>query len=315
MSALRVARGFTGRDKIIKIDGGYHGHADCCWSAAGSGAVTLGIPGSAGVHRGRRRRHAAWSRSTTSTPCAAAFEQHRGEIAARDRRADRRQHGRGAAAAGLPAGAARAVRRARRAADLRRGDHRLPRRARRRAAAVRRRARPDLPGQDRGRRAAAAAIYGGRADVMDEVAPEGPVYQAGTLSGNPLAVAAGHRDAASKLDDAAYVTLEELGRALEDELGARRAPHRRRGARAARRLGVHAVLHARGGRRPGQRQASPTPRIYARFFHGMLERGLHAAAGPVRGGVHLAGPHAGGHRRPSPPPPAKCWPSSPALGK
>src|SRR5215510_3804588 len=55
MSALRLARGFTGRDKIIKVDGGYHGHADCLLVAAGSGAATLGIPGSAGVPEGAAR--------------------------------------------------------------------------------------------------------------------------------------------------------------------------------------------------------------------------------------------------------------------
>ena len=55
MSALRLARGFTGRAKIIKADGGYHGHADCLLVAAGSGAATLGIPGSAGVPEGAAR--------------------------------------------------------------------------------------------------------------------------------------------------------------------------------------------------------------------------------------------------------------------
>src|SRR5689334_12390912 len=55
MSALRLARGFTGRPKIIKADGGYHGHADCLLVAAGSGAATLGIPGSAGVPEGAPR--------------------------------------------------------------------------------------------------------------------------------------------------------------------------------------------------------------------------------------------------------------------
>src|SRR6476659_1120669 len=55
MSALRLARGFTGRDKLIKMDGGYHGHADCLLVAAGSGAATLGIPGSAGVPEGAAR--------------------------------------------------------------------------------------------------------------------------------------------------------------------------------------------------------------------------------------------------------------------
>ena len=69
MSALRVARGFTKRDKIVKIDGGYHGHSDSLLVAAGSGAVTLGIPGSAGVP-GAPSPTRSSSRSTTSTPCA-----------------------------------------------------------------------------------------------------------------------------------------------------------------------------------------------------------------------------------------------------
>src|SRR5262249_27141746 len=55
MSALRLARGFTGRAKLVKADGGYHGHADCLLVAAGSGAATLGIPGSAGVPEGAAR--------------------------------------------------------------------------------------------------------------------------------------------------------------------------------------------------------------------------------------------------------------------
>src|SRR5579871_3449634 len=55
MSALRLARGFTGKSKLIKTDGGYHGHADCLLVAAGSGAATLGIPGSAGVPEGAAR--------------------------------------------------------------------------------------------------------------------------------------------------------------------------------------------------------------------------------------------------------------------
>src|SRR5690349_24328440 len=81
MSALRVARGFTGRDKIVKIDGGYHGHADFLLVAAGSGAATLGIPGSAGVPSGA-------AKDTLLVPyndveaARSCFETNRGEIAA-----------------------------------------------------------------------------------------------------------------------------------------------------------------------------------------------------------------------------------------
>jgi 4-aminobutyrate aminotransferase-like enzyme len=67
MSALRAARGFTKRDKIVKIDGGYHGHADALLAAAGSGAVTLGIPGSAGVPKGPSPTSTPFARPSTRT--------------------------------------------------------------------------------------------------------------------------------------------------------------------------------------------------------------------------------------------------------
>ena len=109
----------------------------------------------------------------------------------RDRRTDRRQHGSGRAGRRLPRGPAGRVRPRRRAADLRRGDHRLPGRPRRRPGAVRRDARPDHASARCIGGGLPIAAFGGRADVMDVLAPLGPVYQAGTLSGNPLATAAG----------------------------------------------------------------------------------------------------------------------------
>ena len=122
--------------------------------AAGQGRLgraTLGVPDSAGVP-------AAVAAATTTLPYndAAALERCFAEAATRDRRRHRRaggrQHGLRAARAGLPRGAARALHAPRRAADLRRGDDRLPRRARRRAGALRRRARPHHARQDRRRR-------------------------------------------------------------------------------------------------------------------------------------------------------------------
>ena len=101
-------------------------------------------------------------------------------------------------------------------------------------------------------------IYGGRADIMDVVAPVGPVYQAGTLSGNPLAVAAGLATL-KRLDEHAYVTLEGLGRVLEDDLGRAIRRTGRQGAPPAGRLGVHAVLLARGGGRPDDAPSSRAP--------------------------------------------------------
>jgi glutamate-1-semialdehyde 2,1-aminomutase len=115
-------------------------------------------------------------------------------------------------------------------------------------------------------------IYGGRADIMDVVAPVGPVYQAGTLSGNPLAVAAGLATL-KRLDEHAYVTLEGLGRVLEDDLG-----------RAIRRTGVKAHVQRAGSAftlffsheevvdLTTAKQSNTE--LYAKFFHGMLERGV-----------------------------------------
>jgi hypothetical protein len=151
MSALRLARGFTGRSKIVKADGGYHGHADMLLVAAGSGAATLGIPGSAGVPE-------ATVHDTLTVPYndADAFERvlagHRGQVAADHHRAGRRQHGLRAAAPGYLERLRALCSRARRAADLRRGDDGLSRRPRRRPGPLRRRAGPHLPRQDRRRR-------------------------------------------------------------------------------------------------------------------------------------------------------------------
>ena len=138
MAALRVARGFTGRDKIVKIDGGYHGASDTLLVAAGSGIATLGIPGSAGVTAGT-------AADTLTVPwndeaaMRAVFDANAGQIAAVIVEPVCGNMGCVPPRAGLPAGAARAHARARRRPHLRRGHDRLPRRVRRRAGALRRR--------------------------------------------------------------------------------------------------------------------------------------------------------------------------------
>ena len=116
------------------------------------------------------------------------------------------------------------------------------------------------------------AAFGGKRAVMEQLAPLGPVYQAGTLSGNPLAVAAGLATL-KRLDEHAYVTLEGLGRVLEDDLG-----------RAIRRSGVKAHVQRVGSAftlffSPEEVVDLTTAKQsntehYARFFHGMLERGF-----------------------------------------
>ena len=132
--------------KIIKADGGYHGHADCLLVAAGSGAATLGIPGSAGVPEGAARDTivVAVQRSRRGRRRRCGARRHRRD----HHRAGRRQHGPRRAGARLPRGSARRSREARHAADLRRGDDRLPRRVRRRAGALQHHARPHDDRQD-----------------------------------------------------------------------------------------------------------------------------------------------------------------------
>ncbi len=288
MSALRAARGFTGRHRIIKIDGGYHGHADSLLAKAGSGVVSLGLPGSSGVTP-------AAVADTLVVPyndldaMRAAFEEHREEIAA-------------LIIEPIPANMGVVMPRPAYLPLLRAlcDEHgallifdevitgfRVARGGAQQMFGV----RPDLTclGKVAGG-GLPFGVYGGRADVMDVIAPVGPVYQAGTLSGNPVAVAAGLATL-RRLDDHAYVALEGLGRVLEDELS--RAVRRtgRDRPRAAGRLGLHPLLRPRRGRRPGQRET-----IQHRSLRQVLPRDagarLPAPPCPVRGRLRLAGAHA-----------------------
>ena len=190
MSAIRLARGFTRRDRIIKFAGCYHGHADALLASAGSGLATLGIPSSPGVPD-RARRPTRSSRTYNDLDAAAAAVERYGEgLAAIIVEPVAGNMGVVPPAPGLPRGAARALRRLRRAAVF---DEVITGfRVARGGAQERYGVLPDLTilGKIVGGGLPAAA-FGGRADVMERLAPAGDVYQAGTLSGNPLATAAG----------------------------------------------------------------------------------------------------------------------------
>ena len=214
MSALRLARGFTKRAKIIKADGGYHGHADCLLVSAGSGVATLGIPGSAGVPEGA-------ARDTIVVPYndLAAVEQALagGDIAAIIIEPVAGNMGLVAPAPGYLEGL--------RAACTKHGtllifdEVMTGFRVAYGGAQERYNITPDLTtiGKVIGGGLPAAA-FGGRADIMQVLAPLGPVYQAGTLSGNPLAMAAGLKAMEILGRPGTYERLEQLGKRLGDGL-------------------------------------------------------------------------------------------------
>jgi glutamate-1-semialdehyde 2,1-aminomutase len=272
MSALRLARGFTGRNKILKFDGCYHGHADGLLVAAGSGVATLGIPGSPGVPPG-----------TVADTLTAPYNDLRAveEVVS--------GHGRDLAAvivepvAGnmgcvLPAsGYLEALRDiTRRAGALLVFDEVITGfRLGLGGAQAQYRVTPDLTclGKIIGGGLPVGA-YGGRADIMSRVAPEGPVYQAGTLSGNPLAMAAGCAALDALRKPGAYERLSALTVRLVDGLAAAA-----KGAGAEITINCVAsmftVFFCRGPVTDyGSAKAADTAR-FARFFHGMLQRGVY----------------------------------------
>ena len=157
MSAIRLARGFTGRDVIVKFAGNYHGHVDSLLVAAGSSAATLAVPNSPGVTAGTSRDTLVLQYNDVAG-LEAGVRRAWAADCRRDFRAGRRQHGRRRAEPRVSDGAARANAAARRTFDLRRSDDRLSRRLRRRAATAGHRAGSDDARQDRRRRAAGRRV-------------------------------------------------------------------------------------------------------------------------------------------------------------
>ena len=274
MSAIRVARGFTGRDLIVKFDGCYHGHADGLLVKAGSGGATLGIPDSAGVP-------ADYARNTITLPYNDAealenlFFQEGKNIAA----LILEPIGGNMGLVVPDDGFIEAVRRATKGSnsllifDEVMTGFRVARGGAQDIYGI----CPDLTtlGKVIGGGMPVGA-YGGRRAVMELVAPLGPVYQAGTLSGNPLGMAAGIETLRVIREEGLPEALEERGRQLEEGM-----------AEAARVAGVDTWGIRRGSmfctffqqgavRNFEDAQRSDTE-MYARFFHAMLERGISMA--------------------------------------
>jgi glutamate-1-semialdehyde 2,1-aminomutase len=272
MSALRLARGFTGRERTVKFSGCYHGHADALLAAGGSGLATLGIPSSPGVPAGAAADTIVCSFNDIEE-VTAAVERHGDELAAVIVEPVAGNMGVVPPEPGFLE-ALRALCDA--SGALLVFDEVITGfRVARGGAQELYGAAPDLTvlGKIAGGGLPLAA-FGGRADVMDQLAPSGPVYQAGTLSGNPLATAAAVVTLRRLRDPGVYAQLEEAGTRLEagllDAIGDE--------AVCVQRVGAMATLFFHEGpvRSFEDASASDTDRFGAWFRH-LLARGHYVA--------------------------------------
>jgi glutamate-1-semialdehyde 2,1-aminomutase len=276
MSAIRVARAFTGRAKILKFAGCYHGHSDGLLARAGSGAVTFALPDSAGVPEAITAQTAVAEYNGVGE-VRAYFEAYGREIAAVIVEPVAANMGVVVPAEGFLE-ALREVTLASGALLI--FDEVITGfRVGRGGAQVRFGVEPDLTclGKIIGGGLPVGA-FGGRADVMGMLAPDGPVYQAGTLSGNPVAMTAG-RETLALLDAPAYDRLEELGALAEQGLAKALADNRVAGC--VQRVGSLFTLFFGVDRVTNWLDAERTDRErFRRFFFAMLERGFYLPPSP-----------------------------------
>ncbi|MGA2449190.1 MAG: glutamate-1-semialdehyde 2,1-aminomutase [Polyangiaceae bacterium] len=271
MSALRAARGFTGRDIIVKFEGCYHGHADFLLVKAGSGAATLGIPDSAGVP-------VATAANTLTLPYN-DVDRVRGLLAARGHEVAAIIVEPVAGNMGVVPPAAGFLETivsecARVGAVCVFDEVMTGCRVGPSGVQGRMRLLPDLTclGKVVGG-GFPLAVYGGRRAIMEKIAPLGPVYQAGTLSGNPVAVSAGLATL-DRLDDALYERLEDLGARLE--AGLERVIERAKARARVQRVGSMLTLFFTEGPVRSWADASACDtKAFARWHAGMLARGIY----------------------------------------
>ena len=268
MSAVRLARGATHRDRVLKFAGCYHGHADALLAEAGSGLATLGLPSSPGVPRGAAGDTVVTAYNDADA-AAAAVERYGEGLAAVIVEPVAGNMGVVPPAPGFlevlralcDASGALLV------FDEVITGFRVARGGAQELYGV----RPDLTilGKIAGG-GLPLAVFGGRADVMDELAPAGPVYQAGTLAGNPLATAAALVALRRLRDPDVYRRLEETGAALEAGLSFPGVTVQRVGGM------LTAFFHDGPVQNFATAQRSDTERYGALFRH-LLERGVYVA--------------------------------------
>ena len=281
MSAIRLARGFTGRDKIIKFDGCYHGHADSLLVKAGSGALTFGNPDSAGVPAAFTQ-HTIVLPFNETEPVGAAFAANPNQIA-------------GIIVEPVPGNAGVYLPKpgyleflrqitAAHGALLIFDEVMTGFRLALGGAQERFGLKPDLScfGKIIGGGLPVGA-FGGRADIMDCLAPAGPVYQAGTLSGNPLAMAAGLAALEELSSGHAYARLEETGAALE--AGMKEAARSAKIPAQFNRLGSMFCCYFTDQPVHNLADALRSDRArFARYFHALLEEGIYIAPSQFEAG-------------------------------
>ena len=272
MSAVRLARGYTGRDKIIKFEGCYHGHADTFLISAGSGLATFGQSSSAGVTEHIIEDTLVATYNDIES-VRRLLEEYRGQVAAVILEPIMGNMG-------LIPPAPSFLEELRRLTELE--DVLLifdevisGFRAARGGAQELYGVRPDLTclGKIIGGGLPVGA-FGGRADIMERLAPLGDVYQAGTLSGNPLALAAGITMLQTLAEPDFYTRLEEKGQAFEATI--RPILDRYADRLSYNRVGSLSTIFFRSGGVSSNAEAKEADTAtYARYFRGMIERGIY----------------------------------------
>ena len=268
MSAIRLARGYTGRDLVVKFAGCYHGHVDSLLVSAGSSATTLGVPNSPGIPKGCTQDTLAL-RYNDVVSLQEAFKAHGNKIAGvilepvvgnmglvapkkeflSSLRTLTQQHGAVLIYDEVMTGFRLALGGAQQLQNI----------------------RPDLTvlGKIVGGGLPVGA-YGGRADIMKKIMPAGPVFQAGTLSGNPLAMAAGLATLQELRDRPPYAHLEKLGQLLEAGLNEVAKPAR------VQRVGSMWTLFFNADPVVDYDSAKKSDAAkFGRFFWAMLDRGIY----------------------------------------